>query len=1454
MLKSFDYYNQVKDPIVYLCNPDRKCVGVINATDRNIMLRFNDLCELTFVVSEPINDGLSGNTMTVYDKVCAKRLVYVEDIGWFQIGSVNEEDDGQYRYKNVTCQSYQITLNNLSITTEERVYLLFNEEDPLDELYDYKDDSAVPSIIGQLYQQLGILVDMEGGDLSQEKDYEQWTITHISDKVKGDNAIYRTMEDTTDFGYDFIKNKVAESYDVVFEFDFLHHTINVEKISELTKATNIYLSFDNLVNEISLEENSDDIVTVLSCEGNGVDITMVNPMGTNYIVNFDHYMQELENSDGTKEYPWMSKELIDTINAWKIAYNESKSDYERKVIELESLEKDLVVLEQDRELASIKLSELESAIGGEDGFMVVEEVALGEKSLKDGTTFYAAPFDSFATLKCYQDAPEGTRDSAGIYEFAFKADAESKTGTLQSMIEDYLPVASSADKDASCYLYFMDGDKYSYCKMTIDSEVVVSKDSAGASAKIDGSADRYLTLKDGTIFTLKKNGDSFVIYDKNSSRIAPDKTGVFTYDGGRFRVLKTVSGYVTLYYYYISGFTRYTSLVIAVMGDDDESVLKGWRSVWSDKKQMADFAREGKQAEVDAVKATLTEISKTCNVQEYIKSRGGDTLYNEFSHYWIEARFQNDSIAVGDDPTVVEVIELSRELMETGVVELEKVSQPTYNFSVNAVNFTNLIEFKTFTDQLELGRVITIEKKEGELFKPALVSIGFSLDEPESFSLEFSNSSKINDSIMTYADLVKSSSQTCRTVAANWSYLTQYQRDKDELFSLTKNPLDRTLRAVQGNLINQEFTVDNTGILGRKWSDDTHISFDDEQVRIVNNTIVFTDDDWRSSKTALGKVAFDYYDSNGNKIEKSAYGLLADVVVGSLVMGENIQIRNSNNTILLDENGITIKQPATEDGEEAKTVFSATTKGDLFVTGAIHATSLTLDNSVQIPTSSIEGINELVDEKLGASLSLYIKKPDGYSEDENNSNNLISVLEGRADIINFKGNTISIKSNNFNLTKYGDLNASNAIISGEITAKRGTFGDLKINVLLEDEKISLIRATTGDVLSSSAVLELTGYCASYTIDRDTPIASVMLGGRLTNTVGCDYALSNGNKRCTIYLWAKTPDTEVGLISATIKYAGSTYIEAGDGAFRLEGTDNDTALLTVEGADIGTLFANSLSVANQAYISEIEANTVSTDCIMSRDGRHTIFVEPTEHSTYILSVSCEATSNYVTVTASKALLYDHSVRVWYRPLGLWWRKKLTVTIPAGESSVKAISSAVNGIAEAGFIDSNGDELDGDKTIEGRDFSRAHFTINSSFLPSSTDAYLTLGDGTHQWNDIYSVNSHIGSSDEKLKKDILPLSDKYDKMFDGLIPITFRYINNNSERLHTGLTAQNLKQAIINAGLTTNDCAAYCEWENEAGDIECGIRYGELTSINIYEIQKLKKRVAELEKELQELKEK
>ncbi len=935
MRNGFDYYKNIEKPNMYLCNPDRTPIGCVHAENRHLVLRFNDLSELTFTVHK-----IEG-TESIYERIETKRLLFIEKIGWFQITDVSSTISGASETKEVTAESHQTQLKTRGFISEERVYMFYNPNDPMDKRYDSSDVGAMPSVVGQLYQQIGMEIDLQDEDVEATKDYGNWTLTYIDPSLKftsksydkmyesknGADNVCRSFSENETFGYDFIVNDVESAFEVVFEFDFLYHTIKVKRLKDITLPTNIYLSFDNVVETIGVTENSENIITVLSCNGNDLDIRTVNPMGTNYIVNFDYYKGKADR-DGKVRYLWMSEDLAKALDAWEEEWRSwqkhddnrfgHKESYSELVEAIQEKYAEQAELSGELKYAELKCLDLKNArdqkFDDEKGIVSVEDVSAGEKSLCPTSSYYRTAFNENAEITAYVEAPTASDD----YEFTFAGTSEE--GTAKSMLLNFTGETKGDDgyydidesSEGVCLYFTDDSDKKSYCKILVAAEVGVVKDASGNIGK-----EGHVEVR-GKTFSVTSSGDESIVKNDSGYEVASGlkSNTYFIYDGVRYKIVKSADGIVTIYCFYVSGFRKFTTY--NRLGNEDN-----WCDIWEQranaiKKQIdSDLAKE-----IDSIREKMEYISDRCHIQKYIKGRG-DKLYNEFLNYWVEGEYSNDNLASSDSTTIAERISLAKELMSAGETELEKVSQPTFELSVSALNFIKLFEFKPFTDELELGRVITIERDAYTRYRPALVSIEYDLDSVENFSMEFSTAAKLDETAMTFADLLNQSSSTSRTISSNWSNLTDYSRNKENIEELTSKPLDASLRAGTGKTTNQEFAIDETGILGRSKKDADN--FADEQLRIVNNSIKFTDDNWNSVKTALGKIKYDIGDG-----EEEAYGLVADVLVGSLLFGKNLKIKNERNTISLDEKGIIIN-----DGRDD--VFKAGSSGDVLLKGEVRA-------------------------------------------------------------------------------------------------------------------------------------------------------------------------------------------------------------------------------------------------------------------------------------------------------------------------------------------------------------------------------------------------------------------------------------------------------------------------------------------------------------------------------------
>ena len=106
-ITSFDFFNLPEIPTFTLCNPNKEEMYALGGiSERQYSPRFNTIDELSFKADEYVDETL----MPYYDYLVHRRLVKVEDIGYFMITGVSEEGDGITKYKEVKCQSLEVDL------------------------------------------------------------------------------------------------------------------------------------------------------------------------------------------------------------------------------------------------------------------------------------------------------------------------------------------------------------------------------------------------------------------------------------------------------------------------------------------------------------------------------------------------------------------------------------------------------------------------------------------------------------------------------------------------------------------------------------------------------------------------------------------------------------------------------------------------------------------------------------------------------------------------------------------------------------------------------------------------------------------------------------------------------------------------------------------------------------------------------------------------------------------------------------------------------------------------------------------------------------------------------------------------------------------------------------------------------------------------------------------------
>lgn len=1587
---TYETLKKIGNPSLYLCNPNQNELQPIIPETANVTLRLNDISELTLTVNKYIS---SNNAHKRVEQPCfnlleSKRLIKVDHIGWFEITNVSDNENEGGAIKTITAHSHQSIFRNKGFYVEDRVYKFYNIEDPYDENYNASNISAMPSVCGQLAKQLGIKLDLNENEIFPTEDYRDWTLIYIDNNLRfNQDKIYRTLKSETTNGYDFMVNTTEKAYEVLFLFDILTHTIKVKYIKSITEPTDIYLSYDNLIQSIETVENADNIVTVLNCNGgNDLSISTVNPMGTNYIVNFDYY----------KNTQWMSQELIDVLDQWKENYDSKVEEFTNLVLELQESYKKITDLDAKITYEELKIKDLSD---GRDLYITespakLEMFMVGEKSSYTSSPFQSNALTGNETYTCYSKAykyendkfvPQGvsskntlnqcfdsgykffadidtssyckltkdnegnlgverygifTKDTAELCNLnensqaiitcedvsigetslygASKYASESFTknsnkvftcykkpyiagcdlsnateymsGTLDecgnneyyyfqdpAIMGDYMLVeylesfgaqyintnhyvtsnskiimdveilntdvimatsVGSIDDKLSLEAYWVAESDYVYCMSGLHNAfygnaaggVILHKNkrytntiyNGGVSwldpydkdfyrggqrpkantglvstvpmflfaKNMNGTADRFFT---GRIYYCKIYESDVLVKDFIPAiRISDNALGMYDRISGEFCVNQGAGNFVSdatttsdvlgTYCkinmsaeldaessgatYYASGFTRYTTIdnASACIDKHNNYLLALTNS------------KETEQNKVDTISKQMQEISEICNIQKYVKSKDASgKLYKELECYWIEGDYSNDTFALTDDMTLAQSIDLSLQLKEVGEQQIQRVSQPTFTFNISSLDFLKIKEFQRFAEQLELGKTICVEKSENLLYQPAVTEITFNLFSADEFSMTFSNSAKLNGNEFTFADLVAESSSVSKSVSSNWQDLISYTKEKDNLSSIIADPLNRALRAGMGGAINQEFIIDNTGILGRKYSDNDHTSFLDEQVRIINNTILFTSDNWNSVKTALGKI---YYTDNGE--EQSAYGLIAETIIGNLIMGNALKIKNDDSTILLDKDGISIKDA------NANTLFNADIYGNVSITGEINA------------------------------LTGYIgTKESGFAIDSNsishslaNKENRVLISTGSFDeyeVYNSgsQKNWMIVAGESFGITNTGKLYASEGNIA--------SFEIRRDVVDVSDESGSLVGVdTTGGLFFHNLSLRTK---KNENIDGSSQnnYAELILGDSSNPTLRID---GSG-------IWS-TNGTILSFVSDNV-------------STKLITTDS---LTITSGGDYKTVWTPT-SFLN--YVKDASGNSGSVGFYFGVDGEvtTTYIAKLVEVSSHVLQVQVFDSSG----STRKNIIYNQSFAIKYQNY-LGDLKYTTLTVPGGSSASQTFNTEPFWwLHEFGFNTAG--------TVKSLTFdqytslSAQTIRCRGNFLPNDKNNGYSVGADANRWNTIFLKNAANVSSDRRLKSDILEISDNFEYMFDNLIPVSYKFNDDTESKTHFGFIAQDVGAAFVANGLDARNYSLY--HENNNGELS--LVYSDFIALNTNEIQKLKKRVADLESKLQ-----
>lgn len=320
-----------------------------------------------------------------------------------------------------------------------------------------------------------------------------------------------------------------------------------------------------------------------------------------------------------------------------------------------------------------------------------------------------------------------------------------------------------------------------------------------------------------------------------------------------------------------------------------------------------------------------------------------------------QSSVQNTNFSVTDlkEYDFEEETKVMQELYDFGRNKLKKFSQPTYEFTVDVIDFLNLIEYKEFAREIELGKKITLEvNKERDLFAQAiLLGMTLNLDDMDSgLSLTFANLLDFSSQTYTYTDLFSETQGISKQLDFESPTFAKAKQTHNAFNEYVNKAFDLSKQQLMAGIGNQEFVINENGIRGKSYNADRD-EYDKEEIWINKNTIAFSDDNFNTVKTALGKVTM----PDGN----TSYGLLAEVIIGKLLCGSELVIENENNTFRVDGNGVYIK--------DAQIVMSSDTGSGQTLQDLLNGVDTKIDTALTTNETKLQDILSNVDSKIESS-------------------------------------------------------------------------------------------------------------------------------------------------------------------------------------------------------------------------------------------------------------------------------------------------------------------------------------------------------------------------------------------------------------------------------------------------------------------------------------------------------
>lgn len=346
------------------------------------------------------------------------------------------------------------------------------------------------------------------------------------------------------------------------------------------------------------------------------------------------------------------------------------------------------------------------------------------------------------------------------------------------------------------------------------------------------------------------------------------------------------------------------------------------------------------------------------------KKNLGEKLWLEFSAYRREDVYQNSNY-ISDGLTNAELFQNALEFIETAKKEIYKSATLQHSISASLKNLLVMKEFEPIVDNFEVGNWIRV-KVDNDIYRLRLIYYSIDFSDLANISIEFSDVKKVESGISDIESVLNQATSMATSYDAVIRQAEKGIESNRRISEWVNKGLELTKMKIIDDADNQNITWDSHGLLCKEYLPITD-DYDDRQLKIINRGLYLTDDDWETSRAGIGN--FTFYNPETLKFEES-YGVIADTLVGNLILSETVGIYNEQNCVVIDSNGITITADTT-DSAVSQTLFSIQRKEHVLEAGSTNG------YDVYTPVMYIDSDGEIV---LSGTVKIYT--PDSSDSDE----------------------------------------------------------------------------------------------------------------------------------------------------------------------------------------------------------------------------------------------------------------------------------------------------------------------------------------------------------------------------------------------------------------------------------------------------------------------------------------